>query len=66
MEILGADLKDGLLSIDLVRPQPERIVRKIDIRIHDDATADNKQTKNNKMETVEHLKTAQPKKEPAQ
>lgn len=66
MEILGADLKDGLLSIDLVRPQPERIVRKIDIRIHDDAIADNKQTKNNKMETVEHLKTAQPKKEPAQ
>ena len=31
MEVLGADLSDGLLSIDLVRPEPERIVRKIDI-----------------------------------
>jgi HSP20 family molecular chaperone IbpA len=25
MEVLGADLRNGLLSIDLVRPQPERI-----------------------------------------
>ena len=31
MEVLGADLSDGLLSIDLVRPEPDRIVRKIDI-----------------------------------
>jgi HSP20 family molecular chaperone IbpA len=31
MEVLGADLSDGLLSIDLVRLEPERIVRKIDI-----------------------------------
>jgi HSP20 family molecular chaperone IbpA len=31
MEVLGADLSDGLLSIDLVRPEPERILRKIDI-----------------------------------
>jgi HSP20 family molecular chaperone IbpA len=31
MEVLGADLDDGLLSIDLARPEPERIVRKIDI-----------------------------------
>jgi HSP20 family molecular chaperone IbpA len=31
MEVLGADLSDGLLAIDLVRPEPERIVRKIDI-----------------------------------
>jgi HSP20 family molecular chaperone IbpA len=31
MEVRGADLSDGLLSIDLVRPEPERIVRKIDI-----------------------------------
>jgi HSP20 family molecular chaperone IbpA len=31
MEVRGADLADGLLSIDLVRPEPERIVRKIDI-----------------------------------
>lgn len=35
IEILGADLKDGLLSIDLARPEPERIVRKIDICAHD-------------------------------
>src|SRR5712691_8221009 len=31
MEVLGADLKNGLLSIDLARPEPERIVRSISI-----------------------------------
>ncbi|GJD34902.1 Hsp20 family protein [Methylobacterium aerolatum] len=31
MEVLGADLSNGLLSIDLVRPEPERVVRRIDI-----------------------------------
>jgi HSP20 family molecular chaperone IbpA len=31
MEVLGADMKNGLLSIDLVRPQPERIVKSIAI-----------------------------------
>lgn len=31
MEVLGGDLSDGLLSIDLARPEPERTVRKIDI-----------------------------------
>ena len=31
MEVLGADLANGLMSIDLVRPEPDRIVRKIDI-----------------------------------
>jgi HSP20 family molecular chaperone IbpA len=31
MEVLGADLSNGLLSIDLARPEPERIARKIDI-----------------------------------
>lgn len=31
MEILGADLKDGLLAIDLIRPQPQKIVRTIEI-----------------------------------
>jgi HSP20 family molecular chaperone IbpA len=31
MEVLGADMKNGLLSIDLVRPQPERIVKTISI-----------------------------------
>src|SRR6516165_6495823 len=32
MEVLGADLKNGLLSIDLVRLEPERIVRSISIK----------------------------------
>jgi len=31
MEVLGADLRNGLLSIDLIRPQPERIVKTIAI-----------------------------------
>jgi len=31
MEVTGADLSNGLLSIDLARPEPERIIRKIDI-----------------------------------
>ena len=31
MEVLGADLKNGLLSIDLVRPVPERVVKTISI-----------------------------------
>src|SRR5215470_7032860 len=31
IEVSGADLKNGLLSIDLARPEPERIVRTIDI-----------------------------------
>jgi HSP20 family molecular chaperone IbpA len=31
MEVLGADMKNGLLSIDLARPQPERIVKSISI-----------------------------------
>ena len=32
MEVMGADLRNGLLSIDLVRPQPERIVKTIEIK----------------------------------
>jgi len=35
MEVLGADLKNGLLSIDLVRPEPERAVRTISITPHE-------------------------------
>ena len=35
MEVLGAELSNGLLSIDLVRPEPERIVRKIAIASKD-------------------------------
>ncbi|HWB46024.1 MAG TPA: Hsp20 family protein [Hyphomicrobiaceae bacterium] len=31
IEVKGADLKDGLLCIDLVRREPDRIVRKIEI-----------------------------------
>ena len=31
MEVMGADLKHGLLSVDLVRPQPERVIRSIAI-----------------------------------
>ena len=31
IEVDGAELKDGLLSIDLVRHEAERLVRKIDI-----------------------------------
>jgi HSP20 family molecular chaperone IbpA len=32
MEVLSAELKNGLLSIDLVRPQPERVVKSISIK----------------------------------
>jgi len=32
MEVLGADLKNGLLSIDLARPHPEKIVKSIAIK----------------------------------
>jgi HSP20 family molecular chaperone IbpA len=35
MEVAGADLKNGLLSIDLVRPQPERVVKTIAINEHE-------------------------------
>jgi HSP20 family molecular chaperone IbpA len=35
MEVLGADLKHGLLSIDLARPQPERMTRAISITEHE-------------------------------
>jgi len=35
IEVLRADLKDGLLSIDLARPEPERVVRRIDISVQE-------------------------------
>ncbi len=35
MEVLGADLKNGLLSIDLARPEPERVVKTIAINDHE-------------------------------
>ena len=31
MEVLGADLKNGLLSVDLARPEPERVIKSIAI-----------------------------------
>ncbi len=31
IEVVGAELKDGLLSIDLMRPQSERVARRIEI-----------------------------------
>ena len=35
MEVLRADLKNGLLSIDLARPEPARIARTISITPHE-------------------------------
>lgn len=35
MQVLGADLVNGLLSVDLVRPEPQRIIKKIDIIARD-------------------------------
>jgi HSP20 family molecular chaperone IbpA len=35
MEVLSADLRNGLLSIDLARPIPERVVKSIKIAEHD-------------------------------
>ena len=32
IEVLGADLTDGLLSVDLVRPRAERVMRQIEIK----------------------------------
>jgi len=33
MRVIAAELKNGLLSIDLDRPEPERLVRKINISV---------------------------------
>lgn len=35
MHVISAELQNGLLSVDLVRPQPERMVRKINISVRD-------------------------------
>ena len=32
MEVLGADLRNGLLSIDLARPEPARVIRTVSIK----------------------------------
>lgn len=33
MQVSGAKLSNGLLSVDLIRPEPERMVRKINISV---------------------------------
>ncbi|MCK3776082.1 Hsp20 family protein [Sinorhizobium chiapasense] len=33
MKVLGAELRNGLLSVDLVRPEPVRMVKKINISV---------------------------------
>lgn len=35
MRVVGAELKNGLLAIDLDRPEPQRLVRKIKISVSD-------------------------------
>lgn len=35
MRVMAAELKNGLLAIDLDRPEPERLVRKINISVKD-------------------------------
>jgi HSP20 family molecular chaperone IbpA len=35
MRVVGAELRNGLLSIDLDRPEPQRLVRKINISVKD-------------------------------
>lgn len=35
MQVSGADLTNGLLSIDLIRPDPSRVVQKIEIAVRD-------------------------------
>ena len=35
MEVLGADLNNGLLAIDLARPEPERVAKTIAITEHE-------------------------------
>lgn len=32
IEVVGADLKDGLLSVDLTRPEPQSTTRRIEIK----------------------------------
>ncbi|PST27089.1 heat-shock protein Hsp20 [Mesorhizobium plurifarium] len=33
MQVLGAELRNGLLAVDLVRPEPVRMVKKINISV---------------------------------
>jgi HSP20 family molecular chaperone IbpA len=40
MDVVSADLINGLLTIDLARPEPQRLVRKIDISARGQAGAE--------------------------
>ncbi|MBP0615557.1 Hsp20 family protein [Jiella mangrovi] len=35
MRVIGAELKNGLLLIDLAKPEPERVVRRIEIAVNE-------------------------------
>lgn len=35
MQVLGADLQNGLLSVDLARPEPEKVIQKINISVRE-------------------------------
>jgi HSP20 family molecular chaperone IbpA len=35
MRVVSAELKNGLLAIDLDRPEPQRLVQKINISVKD-------------------------------
>ena len=35
MQVLGADLRNGLLCIDLARPEPDRVIQKINISVRE-------------------------------
>ncbi|HXT05984.1 MAG TPA: Hsp20 family protein [Roseiarcus sp.] len=35
MQVLGAELANGLLSIDVAKPHPERVVKKINVQARD-------------------------------
>ncbi len=51
-EVTGADLKNGLLSIDVVRPEPEVSVRKISIRSAEDEDEDRLQARDVTLEAA--------------
>lgn len=44
MEVAGAQLANGLLSIDLVRPEPQRVVQNIEITVPADEPAARQKT----------------------
>jgi HSP20 family molecular chaperone IbpA len=35
MQVDGANLENGLLAIDLIRPEPERVMKRIDVTVRD-------------------------------